>query len=85
MPARLHIVPPPAFIATQTDLTPRQDEVVRFLARAFLPRRCPDRAMAGALETSVYTAHRLATVVLKGLDVDSRAGVAVSVLRARQI
>ena len=41
--------------------------------------------MAGALETGVYTAHRLATVVLKGLDVDSQAGVAVSVLRAYRI
>ena len=71
------IFPSSASILNHTSLTPRQVEVARFLAEGM-----SDQAIADALEISVYTARRHTAAVLKGLDIDSRAGVAVALLRA---
>lgn len=71
------IFPPPAVIATQTDLTPRQAEAACLLAEGL-----SDQAIADALGISVYTARRHTADVLKTLALQSRAGVAVALLRA---
>lgn len=74
-PAR--IFPPPAAIAAATGLTPRQAEVACLLAEGL-----SDQAVADALGISVYTARRHTADVLQALHLDSRAGVAVTLLRA---
>lgn len=75
--AQPRIFPPAATIAAQTALTPRQAEVACLLAEGL-----SDQAIADTLDISVYTARRHTADVLRALDLDSRAGVALTLLQA---
>lgn len=71
-------LPPIAGVVQATSLTSRQAEVALLIAEGR-----SDQEIADRLFISVHTARRHSAAVLKGLDVPSRAGVALALLTRR--
>ena len=78
-PSSEAILPSAGDIADITTLTVREAEVARLIAEGNT-----DQDIADRLEISVFTARRHAGSILKKLDLSSRAGVGLALVRAIQ-
>lgn len=73
---RTQWLPTPAQVCARTELTPRQAEVALLLAEGMT-----DKAIAERLQISPHTARRHTERTLAKLNLSSRAGVALALLR----